>query len=37
MEETLKRFPTWELNESELGWVHTSTVAGFAHVPLHLP
>ncbi len=36
MEEMLKRFPTWEIDESELGWVHTSTVRGFAKVPVHL-
>ena len=36
MEEVLKRFPTWEIDESELGWVHTSTVRGFAKVPIHL-
>jgi cytochrome P450 len=36
LEEALKRFPTWEIDEAELGWVHTSTVRGFAQVPIHL-
>jgi cytochrome P450 len=36
LEETLKRFPNWEIDDSELGWVHTSTVRGFAKVPIHL-
>jgi cytochrome P450 len=35
--ETLKRFPTWEIDDAELEWVHTSTVRGFHHVPVHLP
>jgi cytochrome P450 len=33
--ETLKRFPTWEIDESALEWVHTSTVRGFAKVPIY--
>lgn len=33
---TLARFPTWEIDESELVPVHTSTVRGFASVPVHL-
>jgi cytochrome P450 len=37
MEETLGRFPTWEIDDAELEWVHTSTVRGFAKVPIHLP
>ncbi len=35
IEETLKRFPTWEVDESEIELVHTSTVRGPVHVPLH--
>jgi cytochrome P450 len=37
LEETFKRFPTWEVRDDELEWVHTSTVRGFAKVPIHLP
>jgi cytochrome P450 len=36
IEETLRRFPTWEIDDAELEWVHTSTVRGFAKVPIHL-
>ena len=36
IEETLKRFPTWDIDDAELEWVHTSTVRGFAKVPIHL-
>ena len=35
LEETFKRFPTWDIDEDELEWVHTSTVRGFAKVPIH--
>jgi cytochrome P450 len=35
IEETLKRFPTWDVDDTELEWVHTSTVRGFAKVPIH--
>ena len=35
IEETLKRFPTWDIDDTELEWVHTSTVRGFAKVPIH--
>jgi len=35
--ETLKRFPTWDIDEDRLEWVHTSTVRGFARVPIVLP
>ena len=28
--ETLRRFPTWEIDESRLEWVHTSTVRGYS-------
>lgn len=37
IEETLARFPTWDIDDAELEWVHTSTVRGFAKVPIHLP
>jgi cytochrome P450 len=33
---TLTRFPTWEIDDTELVPVHTSTVRGFASVPIHL-
>jgi cytochrome P450 len=36
LEETLARFPCWEIDESELRWVHTSTVRGFERVPIHI-
>ena len=36
IEETLKRFPRWEIDDAELEWVHTSTVRGYAKVPIHL-
>jgi cytochrome P450 len=35
LEETLARFPVWDIEDSELEWVHTSTVRGFAKVPIH--
>ncbi len=35
--ETLRRFPRWDVDESALEWVHTSTVRGFAKVPVLLP
>jgi cytochrome P450 len=31
--ETLARFPTWEIDEAGLRWVHTSTVRGYETVP----
>jgi cytochrome P450 len=34
--ETLKRFPTWEIDEDALVPVHTSTVRGFSSVPVRL-
>ena len=37
LQATLDRFPTWDVDESALEWVHTSTVRGFAKVPLVLP
>lgn len=33
LEETLARFPTWDVDESGLRWVHTSTVRGYEMVP----
>lgn len=36
LERTLARFPTWEIDERELVPVHTSTVRGFASVPVFL-
>jgi cytochrome P450 len=36
LQETLARFPTWDVVDDELEWVHTSTVRGFAKVPVHL-
>jgi cytochrome P450 len=33
---TLERFPEWEVDEPGLEWVHTSTVRGFHHVPIHI-
>jgi cytochrome P450 len=36
LEETFRRFPTWGVDESGLEMVHTSTVRGYAKVPLIL-
>jgi cytochrome P450 len=36
LEETLRRFPSWEIDEPGLEMVHTSTVRGYARVPLRL-
>jgi cytochrome P450 len=36
LRETLTRFPTWEIDEDRLEWVHTSTVRGYARVPIAL-
>ncbi len=36
IEETLARFPTWEVDESEVELVHTSTVRGPVHVPMRV-
>jgi len=33
---TLARFPTWEIDDTELVPVHTSTVRGYSSVPIHL-
>jgi cytochrome P450 len=34
IEETLRRFPEWEVDETGLQRVHTSTVRGYSHVPI---
>jgi cytochrome P450 len=34
LEETLKRFPTWEVDTDRCEMVHTSTVRGYAKVPI---
>jgi cytochrome P450 len=36
LEETLRRFPSWEIDEDGLEMIHTSTVRGYAKVPLRL-
>jgi cytochrome P450 len=33
LEETLRRFPAWDIDEDGLRWVHTSTVRGYEVVP----
>jgi cytochrome P450 len=33
---TLACFPSWEIDDAELVPVHTSTVRGFASVPIHV-
>ncbi len=37
VQETLARFPTWRVDEAGLQWVHTSTVRGYAKVPITIP
>ena len=34
--ETLKRYPTWEIDESRLEFVHTATVRGYTTVPMRV-
>jgi cytochrome P450 len=34
LEETLRRFPTWEVDHSNAERLHTSTVRGYLKVPL---
>jgi cytochrome P450 len=36
LEETLKRFPQWDVDTAGLEMVHTSTVRGYARVPVRL-
>jgi cytochrome P450 len=37
LEETLARFPTWEVDWDGTEMVHTSTVRGWERVPIRLP
>src|SRR5215218_2234055 len=34
--ETLKRYPTWDIDESRLEFVHTATVRGYKSVPMRV-
>jgi cytochrome P450 len=34
LEETLKRFPTWQVDRDRCEMVHTSTVRGYARTPI---
>jgi cytochrome P450 len=34
--ETLRRYPTWEIDDTRLEWVHTSTVRGYTSVPMRV-
>jgi cytochrome P450 len=34
LEETLKRFPTWDVDEANAEMVHTSTVRGWEKLPI---
>jgi cytochrome P450 len=34
LEETLKRFPTWDVDHARAERLHTSTVRGYAKVPI---
>jgi cytochrome P450 len=36
MEETLRRFPTWEVDHDEVVRLHTSTVRGYSQVPIEV-
>jgi cytochrome P450 len=36
LEEILRRFPSWDLEEDGLEMIHTSTVRGYSHVPIRL-
>lgn len=36
LEETLARFPSWEVDENDVAFVHTNTVRGPASVPIRL-
>lgn len=36
LEETLKRFPTWDVDEESVAFVHTNSVRGPASVPVRL-
>jgi cytochrome P450 len=37
LEETLRRWPTWEVDHSEAELLYTSTVRGYEKLPIHLP
>ena len=36
LEETLRRFPEWEVDHENVVRLHTSTVRGFAQVPIRV-
>jgi len=36
LDETLRRFPSWEVDRDRLEMVHTSTVRGYARVPIRV-
>jgi len=36
LEELLRRYPTWDIDESRLDLVHTSTVRGYSSVPMQV-
>ena len=36
LEETLRRFPEWEVDHDNVVRLHTSTVRGFAQVPIRV-
>jgi cytochrome P450 len=36
LEETLRRFPEWEVDHDNVVRLHTSTVRGFARVPIRV-
>jgi cytochrome P450 len=36
LEETLKRFPTWDVDQTRAERLHTSTVRGYTKVPIHV-
>jgi cytochrome P450 len=36
LDETLQRYPTWDIDESRLERIHTSTVRGFTSVPMRV-
>jgi len=37
LEETLRRWPTWEVDHSEAELLYTSTVRGYEKLRIHLP
>lgn len=36
IEETLRRFPEWDVVWDKTEWIHTSTVRGYAKVPIRI-